>query len=378
VVNILGKFLRKEKIMEKTKNTMKAVVARGVGDYRVEEVVPEYKIEEVPIPTASEGEMIVKVEACGICIGDVKASHSKEAWGGKGKPPYLKWPFTPGHEFIGRVVEMEPGVKGDFKVGDRVTSEQIVPCWECKNCLTGKYWMCEKSRLYGFAITGGMAEYIKFQKGAINHHVPEKIPMETAVLIEPYACSKHAVDRGEIQNDDIVVLSGAGALGLGMLEFIKMKNPKLAIVLDIKEKRLELARRLGADMALNPAKEDVVAKVKELTGGIGCDVYIEATGFPQSVTQGLEMIRRLGTFVEFGFFVDPVSVNWSIIGDYKELNIHGSHLGPYCYKPVLEWMANGRLSTKGVVTHKFALDDFKKGFDVAGKGDDSIKVVLVP
>jgi threonine dehydrogenase-like Zn-dependent dehydrogenase len=238
--------------------------------------------------------------------------------------------------------------------------------------------MCEKSRLYGFAITGGMAEYIKFQKGAINHHVPEKIPMETAVLIEPYACSKHAVDRGEIQNDDIVVLSGAGALGLGMLEFIKMKNPKLAIVLDIKEKRLELARRLGADMAMNPAKEDVVAKVKELTGGIGCDVYIEATGFPQSVTQGLEMIRRLGTFVEFGFFVDPVSVNWSIIGDYKELNIHGSHLGPYCYKPVLEWMANGRLSTKGVVTHKFALDDFKKGFDVAGKGDDSIKVVLVP
>ena len=182
--------------MAGTKKTMKAVVARGIGDYRVEEVVPEYKIEEVPIPTADEGEMVVKVEACGICIGDVKLTHNKEAWGGKGIPPHIKKPFTPGHEFIGHVVEIWPGVKGDFRIGDRVMSEQIVPCWECKNCLSGKYWMCLNGGLYGFRHNGGMAEYMKFQKGALNYHISEKIPMETAVLIEPYACSKHAVDRG--------------------------------------------------------------------------------------------------------------------------------------------------------------------------------------
>jgi 2-desacetyl-2-hydroxyethyl bacteriochlorophyllide A dehydrogenase len=364
--------------MSGTKKTMKAVVARGIGDYKMEEVVPEYKIEEVPIPTAGVGEMIVKVEACGICIGDVKMSHLKEAWGGRGIPPRINWPFIPGHEFIGHVVEIGDGVKGNFKIGDRVTSEQIVPCGYCKNCLSGKYWMCLNGGLYGFKYEGGMAEYIRFQKGALNYKVPENIPMETAVLIEPYACGKHAVDRGEIQNNDVVVLSGVGALGLGMLEFIKMKNPKQAIVLDIKEKRLELAKQLGADIILNPAKEDVVAKVKELTEGIGCDVYIEATGFPKSVQQGLDMIKRLGTFVEFGVFIEPVSIDWSIIGDFKELNIRGSHLGPYCYDPVLEWMANRRLSTKGVVTHKLALEDFKKGFEIAGKGDDSIKVVLVP
>ena len=238
--------------------------------------------------------------------------------------------------------------------------------------------MCLNGGLYGFRYDGGMAEYMKFQKGALNYHIPEQIPMETAVLVEPYACSKHAVDRGEIKNDDVVVLSGAGALGLGMLEFIKMKNPKLAVVLDIKEKRLELAKQLGADIVLNPAKENVVARVKELTGGVGCDVYIEATGFPASVTQGLEMVRKLGTFVEFGFFIEPVSVNWTIVGDAKELNIHGSHLGPYCYQPVLDWMAKGRLSTKGVVSHVLKLDDHKKGFEIAGKGADSIKVVLVP
>ena len=85
---------------------MKAVVARGIGDYKVENVVPQYKIEEVPIPTAGEGEIVIKVEACGICIGDVKISHLQEAWGGKGTPPHLHWPFTPGHEFIGHVVEI--------------------------------------------------------------------------------------------------------------------------------------------------------------------------------------------------------------------------------------------------------------------------------
>jgi 2-desacetyl-2-hydroxyethyl bacteriochlorophyllide A dehydrogenase len=364
--------------MVETKKTMRALVARSVGDYRVEEPVPQYKIEEVPVPAVGEGEMLVKVEACGICIGDVKLSHNKEAWGSKGVPPHFKKPFTPGHEFIGHVVEIGPGVKGDFKIGDRVTSEQIVPCGYCKNCLSGHYWMCLNGGLYGFKYDGGMAEYMKFQKGALNYHIPEKIPMETAVLIEPYSCSKHAVDRGEIKNDDVVVLSGAGALGLGMLEFIKMKKPKLAVVLDIKEKRLQLAKQLGADIVLNPAKEDVVAKVKALTEGIGCDVYIEATGFPTSVTQGLEMIRKLGTFVEFGFFIDPVSVNWTIVGDAKELNIQGSHLGPYCYQPVLDWMANGRLSTKGVVSHVLKLDDAQKGFEIAGKGEDSIKVVLVP
>ena len=198
--------------------------------------------------------------------------------------------------------------------------------------------------------------------------------METAVLIEPYACGKHAVDRGQIKNNDIVVLSGAGALGLGMLEFIKMKNPKLAIVLDIKDKRLKVAKQLGADIVLNPVKRTSWPG-SGIDGGTGCDVYIEATGFPKSVEQGPDMIKRLGTFVEFGFFMDPVTVNWTLIGDAKEINIHGSHLGPYCYPPVLEWMANGRVSGKGVVTDKFALDDFRKALKQPGKTMIRLKAV---
>jgi len=350
--------------MAEMKNTMKALIAYAAGDYRVE---------QIPMPKANEGEIVIKVEAAGICAGDVKTFQGGGMWNG-----WVKAPIVPGHEFFGTIVEMGPGVKGDFKIGDRVTSEQIVPCWECKNCMSGKYWQCSRHDIYGYRLNGGMSEYMKFPKESLTHKIPKELPLESAVLIEPFSCSKHAVDNANIGNEDIVVLSGAGALGLGMLGVIKLRNPKQVIVLDMKEYRLDLAKGFGADVVLNPAKVDVVAKVMELTDGVGCDVYIEATGYPASVIQGLAMIKKLGTFVEFGVFKEPVLVDWSIIGDFKELKIFGSHLGPYCYEPVIEWMGNGKLPTKGVVTHKFSLDDWKQAYETAMKTDEAIKVVFIP
>jgi 2-desacetyl-2-hydroxyethyl bacteriochlorophyllide A dehydrogenase len=351
---------------------MKAVVAYAPGDYR---------LEEVAVPKIDDEEILVKVEACGICAGDIKAFHGAPSfWGGEGQPPYIKSPMIPGHEFIGEIVAIGSRVKGGFKVGDRVISEQIVPCGECKFCKTGRYWMCQKHDVYGFQnnVNGGMAEYMKFPKEAVNHHVPKDLPLEKAVLIEPYSCSKHAVDRANIKNEDIVVLSGAGTLGLGMIGPAKLRNPEQLIVLDLKDERLDLAKKFGADITMNPKKENVVEKILEMTDGYGCDVYIEATGHPNSVVQGLQMIRKLGTFVEFSVFNDPVNVDWSIISDRKELDVLGSHLGPYCYETVIKWMEEGKIPTEGVVTHKFKLEDWEKAFEIAEKGENSIKVVLVP
>lgn len=351
---------------------MKALVAHAPGDYR---------LEEVPIPKAKEGEIVIKVEACGICAGDLKAYHGAPSfWGGEGNPSYIKAPMIPGHEFIGNIVEMGSNVKGEFNIGDRVISEQIVPCWECKFCKTGRHWMCQKHDVYGFQnnVNGGMAEYMKFPKEALNYSVPEDIPIEKAILIEPYACSKHCVDRANITNEDFVVLSGAGTLGLGMVGAIRMRNPKTFVVLDLKEDRLELAKKFGADIVMNPAKEDVVKKILKMTDGYGCDVYIEATGHPKSVQQGLEAIRKMGTFIEFSVFGDLTTVDWSIISDRKELNLYGSHLSPYCYEPVIEWIGNNKMPTEGVVTHKLPLKDWQKAFKIAEKGENSLKVILIP
>ncbi|MER2855324.1 alcohol dehydrogenase catalytic domain-containing protein, partial [Escherichia coli] len=131
-----------------------------------------------------------------------------------------------------------------FALGDRVISEQIVPCWECRFCKRGEYWMCEKHDLYGFQnnVNGGMAQYMKFTKEAINYHVPVDMPIEDAILIEPYACSLHAVQRANVKLGDVVVLSGAGTLGLGMIGAIKKSGAGKLVVLDLFDKRLELAK----------------------------------------------------------------------------------------------------------------------------------------
>ncbi|MDP9290991.1 MAG: alcohol dehydrogenase catalytic domain-containing protein, partial [Verrucomicrobiota bacterium] len=328
-------------------------------------------------------DIIVKVEAAGICAGDVKSFVGAESfWGGNGQPAYIKAPMIPGHEFVGHVVEMGENVerKGEFKIGDRLISEQIVPCWDCRFCKRGEYWMCERHDVYGFQnnVNGAFAEYMRYPKEAINHRVPDDLPIEKAILVEPFACSAYCVQRANIQWDEVVVLAGAGTLGLGMVGCAKLRSPKKLIVTDTKPERLELAKKFGADMVLNPLEDDVVKIVKELTGGYGCDVFIEATGHPSAVVQGLQMIRKLGRFIEFSVFSHDVTVDWSIISDRKQLDVLGVHLGPYCYPFVIDAIATGRLPTEGVVTHRLPLEDYKNGIEMMKKGEKSLKILLTP
>ena len=352
---------------------MKAIVAYAPGDYR---------LELVDTPRAGEAEMILKVEACGICAGDVKAfAGAPSFWGGDGNPPYIKAPMIPGHEFVGTVVEMGRNVKGNWKIGDRICPEQIVPCGECMFCRTGRHWMCEKHDLFGFQnnVNGGMAEYVKLTKEALPYLVPKKMPIEQAVLIEPYGCSFHCVERAQVKTTDVVVLAGAGTLGLGMVGALRQCNPKLLIVLDMNDARLAKAREFGADIVMNPGKEDASERIKELTNGYGCDIYIEATGHPSSVQQGLACIRKMGRFVEFSVFGSLVTVDWSIISDRKELDLLGSHLSPFCYDTVIEWIGSGKLPADGVVTHKYTLENWQEAFRLARTGEDgAMKVILIP
>jgi L-iditol 2-dehydrogenase len=201
--------------------------------------------------------------------------------------------------------------------------------------------------------------------------------IEDALLIEPYGCSKHAVDRANITNEDIVVISGAGTLGLGMITYARMKNPKLLIALDMQDNRLEKAKEFGADLVFNPGKCNVVDEIMALTENYGCDIYIEATGNPASVVQGLSMIRKLGTFVEFSVFGKETTVDWSIIGDRKELDVLGAHLSPYAYPFVIENMVKGNLKTNGVVSRIFKLEDWEEAFDYATGKYGDFKVAFV-
>lgn len=350
--------------------TMKALVAYGKDDYRFEA--------EYPVPECGPDDIIIRTEACGICAGDLKCSHGAAMfWGDEVQPSWVKPPFIPGHEFFGRIVQMGEQVEG-YELGDRITADQIVPCGKCRFCRDGHYWMCQPHDMLGFQYynNGGMAEYVRYPKNCVISRVPEDMTVEQALLIEPYGCSKHAVDRGNITNEDVVVISGAGTLGLGMITYARMKNPKLLIALDMQKKRLDKAKEFGADLVFNPGECKVDEIVKELTDGYGCDVYIEATGNPASVIQGLTITRKLGRFVEFSVFGKETTVDWSIIGDRKELDILGSHLSPYAYPFVIENMRKGNLKTEGVVSSIFKLEDWEEAFVYASGKYGDFKVAF--
>jgi L-iditol 2-dehydrogenase len=344
----------------------------------------DYRLERIARPKPKANELVIAVGACGICAGDDKC-HAGAAmfWGGaEGGDPWVRTPVVPGHEFFGTVVEIGEGAEEHFgvRLGERVVAEQIVPCGHCRFCTSGAYWMCEVHDIFGFQKTvaeGGMAEYMLLPPTSRVHKVPEVLSFEDAAIIEPLACAIHTVNRGEIGLDDVVVIAGAGPLGLFMVQVARLKTPRKLIVVDPVEERLALARSYGADLTIDPTKENAAAAVRSLTGGYGCDVYIEATGNPVGVTQGLDMIRKLGRFVEFSVFGKETTADWSIIGDRKELDIRGAHLSPYTYPVAIDLLERGRVTSKGIVTHRYKLSDWKAAFDCA-HSVESIKVLLVP
>lgn len=355
--------------------TMSAVVCWGAGDYRLQEwAVPQLAAEEV----------LVRVKSVGICASDLKCYQGAPLfWGDQHRTGYCQPPVIPGHEFVGEVVALGAGAaeKYGLALGDLAVSEQIVPCWTCRFCRRGQYWMCQdKHDVYGFrqATFGAMAEYMKFPAGALNYKVPTAIPAHHAAYIEPLACGIHAVDRGNIHLDDVVVIAGVGPLGMGMVAAARLKNPRLLVAIDLSDSRLEIARLCGADLTLNPGKVDVVDEILKLTDGYGCDVYIEATGYPPAVEQGLRMIRKLGTFVEFSVMREPVTVDWTIIGDTKELTIHGAHLSPYCYPIAIRMLEQGLLPMDQIITHQLPLSSFHAGMEMVASGKQSLKVTLIP
>ncbi len=354
--------------------TMRAIRCCGPEDYR---------LATVSVPTPGPGEVLIKVDACGICASDVKCFMGASLfWGDETKAGYVQTPVTPGHEFIGTVVALGEGAakKYGLALGDRAISEQIVPCGSCRACARGQYHLCDVNQIYGFrtVVQGGMAEYMLFPAGALNHRVPQDLPIAHAALIEPLACSMHAVDRGRLEFGDVCVIAGVGTLGLGMVACARLKNPGLLVAVDMSDERLQIAKNLGADATINASRADVVQEILALTEGYGCDVYIEATGHPEAVNQGLLAVRKGGNFVEFSVMKEPTCSDWTLIGDSKELNVYGAHLGPFCYPKVIDYLQRGLLKVDGIVTHELTLEDYEKGFRMVASGKESIKVLLRP
>ncbi len=355
---------------------MMALVAHGPRDFRYE---------EVDTPPIGDDEALIKSMGCGICAGDIKSYHGAGMfWGDAVNPAWQIAPVRTGHEFYGEVVAIGDTAKKKWKVdlGDWIIPEQLIPCWECRFCKTGLPYMCQVHNLYGFQSgisDGGMADYVRINKNSVVHKVPKTLNQKQGLMIEPASCAVHTVERAEIKFDDVVVIAGMGPIGLCKLQLAKLKNPRMLIAIDAKPERLELAREYGADVAINFTKEDSIKKVMDLTDGYGCDIYIENSGHPSAVVNGLQMIRKSGTFVEFSVFAQETTVDWSIIGDRKELNLKGSHIsGLEGYRIAIDFLEKGILDVEKIVTHTFPLSKWEEAYAISEKGENSIKVAVIP
>ena len=353
---------------------MKAVVCHGPMDY---------KLEDIAIPKAGPGEALVKVEAVGICASDLKCYHgAAKFWGDSSRPAWAETEVVPGHEFVGEIVELDDTAakRWGVKKGDRVVAEQIVPCGECRYCLRGNYWMCAPHGMFGFkrATPGGMASYMVFPKEALVHKISKNVKPQHAAYAEPLSCALHAVERANIKFADVVVVAGCGPIGLGMIAGASAKFPATLIALDPDDRKLEVAKKCGATHTINIGKQDPVQIIRDMTEGYGADIYLEGTGHPAAVLQGLKLLRKLGTFVCYSVFKEDVTVDWSIISDDKELDVLGAHLGPNCWPAAIKMIESGRLPLDEICTHQFPLADFQKGLDMVADGTKSIKVSLIP
>lgn len=353
---------------------MRAVVVHGPQDYR---------LEEVAVPTPGAGELLLRIEAVGVCASDVKCFHgAAKFWGDEQRPAYTQRGVVPGHEFTGEVVagDEEALRTRGVDIGDRVVCEQIVPCGQCRYCWRGAYWMCAPHAMFGFRDhDGAMAEYATVPARALVHRISKDLPPQHAAFAEPLSCALHAVERASISLADVVVVAGCGSIGLGLIAGAREKNPQRLVALDLNEEKLELGRACGADEVINIAEQDAAARIGELTGGHGADVYLNGTGATAAVAQGLHLLRKLGTYVEYSVFGSDVSVDWSIISDDKELDVLGAHLGPHCWPPAIRLLESGKLPMDRVCTHQFGLGEFAKALDlVSDSSGSSVKVSILP
>lgn len=354
--------------------TMQAVICHGPEDYTLEEVA-------TPIP--AEGELLMKVEAVGVCASDLKCYHgAPKFWGDENRPAWAQKEVTPGHEFVGTIVQGTAAAlcHHGLELGDRVACEQIVPCEECRYCQRGQYWMCGPHDMFGFRnYNGAMAEYLVVPPNARAHKVSKDLAPQHAAFAEPLSCSLHAVERAGIQFNDVVVVAGCGPIGLGMIAGAKAKSPLKVVALDMSDDKLALARKCGADVVINVRREDAVQLVKDMTDGYGADVYIEGTGHPSAVAQGLNLLRKLGTYVEYSVFGSDVSVDWSIISDDKELDVRGAHLGPHCWPAAIRMIESGILPMDEICTNQYPLHQFQEALDMVGDTvGASVKVSILP
>lgn len=336
---------------------MQAVVFSRVG---------EMVVTEVPTPTPGPGEVLIRVEAAGICGTD------KHIFSGKYSAVY---PLIPGHEYAGTVAELGPGVT-ELQVGDLVSADPNITCGKCPYCRRGKNHLCLHLQALGVTRAGGFAE---FSAVPVTHayRLPPGMTAEEGALIEPLACALHGRQMGGIQPGDTVMILGGGTIGGLLTQLARVSGAAKVVVAEPIPRRRQTLQSLGADVTFDPREQDPAAAIRGVDPE-GADVVYEAAGLPHTAELALSLAKKGGTVVFFGC-VEPeydIRVNPALINE-RELTIRGSFNNPFTHAAAVELVASRRVQVAPFVSHRFALADFARAFDYFG-APESYKLVILP
>ena len=346
---------------------MKAARWHGVKDIRVEDVAD---------PTPGPGEVKVKVAWTGICGSDLHEYLAGPIFIPVGTDHPLshdKAPITMGHEYSGTVTELGEGVSG-LSIGDRVAIEPIFACGSCPACLEGKYNLCDSLGFVGLSGGhGGFAAY-SVVPARMLHKMPEGLSMEQGALVEPAAVALHAVRLSKIKAGDTAAVFGAGPIGLLVVEALRVAGAGQIHVVEPSEARRQKAIELGATSALDPTACDVVATIRDATGGV--HVAFEVTGVPKVLPQCIDSTRHEGQTLIVSIWESDAAFQPNTIV-LKERQLQGTIAYRNVYPAVMELMTQGYFSAEKLVTTRISIDDIvAQGFEALVADKSQVKILV--
>jgi D-arabinitol dehydrogenase (NADP+) len=345
-------------LLQKGRTTMKAVYYKQAADFEVRDVA---------VPEIGDHQVLLKVKSCGVCRTDIHLHHGEFM---------AKYPLIPGHEFTGVIAAVGDKVTS-FRIGDRVCADNTVLCGECYYCKRNQPLYCENFYSLGVNGPGGFAEYVAVNQDKV--FPLDNLSFDEGVFVEPTACAVHGLDVMDVRPGDNVLMFGTGPTGLILAQLLKHAGAANLVVAASDERKLALAKALGADETVRMDRLDYAVHTKVLRERypVGFDIIIDATGAREVIQHMPEFAKKGAKIVIYGVAShdDEVTIRPYEVFQ-KELKLIGSFAQTHCFDRAIQYIASGIVKTAPLITHRFPLEEFGKAIEQVEHGRGHIKVVI--
>ncbi|MGH6931279.1 MAG: L-threonine 3-dehydrogenase [Dongiaceae bacterium] len=332
--------------------TMRALVKRAAE--------PGIWMEEVPMPAAGMNEVLIKVDKTAICGTDLHI-YKWDEWSQRA----IKPPLVIGHEFVGHIAALGPGVT-NYNVGDRVSAEGHITCGQCRNCRAGRRHLCTQTRGIGVSVAGAFAEYVVAPASNL-WLIPPEIPSEIAAFFDPFGNAAHCALSFDMVGEDVLI-TGAGPIGIIAAGICRYLGARHVVITDINDYRLQLAGKMGATHLVNVKRETLGDAMKAQNIREGFDIGLEMSGNPKAFNDMLRHMYHGGRVALLGILPNDTRIDWDQV-IFKSLNIkgvYGREMFETWYK--MTQMVLGGLDLSPVLTHHIPIDQFQTGFELMDSG----------